>query len=76
MRPLCVATAPSYLSPLLVASLLESAGDDTNAIKHAWAQLFIGLGGVAMLVAAIYATFVVVDVVDEAKKDAKTKKAD
>ena len=71
MLSLCVATAPSYLSPLLVASTLEAAGDDANAVKCAWAQVFIGLGSMAMVVAAIYATFVAVELVDEAKKDAK-----
>ena len=59
-----------------MASSLEAAGTDANAIKYAWAQVFIGVGGVAILVAAIYATFVVVEVVDETKKHAKTKKAD
>ena len=66
------ATVPSYLSPLYVASVLGAAGDDATATKHAWAQVFIGVGGMAVLVAAIYATFVVVDVVDE--DDAKVKR--
>ena len=57
-----------------MASLLEAAGDDAAATKQAWANVFIGVGGVALLVAAIYASFVEVDVVDEGDANAKKKK--
>ena len=68
------ATVPSYLSPLFVSSVLAGAGDDVAATKHAWAQVFTVLGGMALLVAAIYASFVSVEVVDEDGAKAKAKK--
>ena len=74
LRCLCVATAPSYLSPLFVASLLETAGDDATATKYAWAQAFVVLASVAIVVAATYAALVVVEVVDEDDSAAKKKK--
>jgi hypothetical protein len=57
-----------------VASLLEAAGDDTTATKYAWAQAFVGLAGAALVVAALYAAFVVVEVVDGGDASAKQKK--
>lgn len=72
----CAATVPSYLSPLFVASVLDATGDDATAIKHAWAHVFVGVGGMALLVAAIYAAFISVDVVDDeyAKEERKKNK--
>ena len=68
------ATVPTSLSPLFVASVLEAAGDDAEASKYAWAQVFAAVGGMALVTAVVYSMFIVVDVVDE-DDDGKKKKA-
>ena len=74
--PCCwvAATLPSSLSPLFVSAILDSAaGGDSNALQSAWAQVFVGVGGMSVLVAAIYSLAIVVDVVDEGAQTATAK---